>query len=212
MVSGQQHAPATFYPQERPGNHCTGGWVGSRACLDGRKISSPPGFDPGPLSVATTTELPGPPLSLLGQLKSRQYDKYLKLITDTYCTFVTNFIINVILFGIIQHKTGMRTGSHKLWLHILKKIIHNPSACLLCHPTCYLFWKNSLRSGSELGTESQYSTQHSFSSWNIQWFSGISLTKFCWSSLGTTAVVVTEFDCLKQPVHKQRTSWSVQYK
>ena len=27
-----------------------GGWVGPRAGLDGRKISSPPGFDPGPSS------------------------------------------------------------------------------------------------------------------------------------------------------------------
>ena len=46
MVSGQQHAPAALYPRERPGTHCTGGWVGHRAGLDGRKISSPPGFDP----------------------------------------------------------------------------------------------------------------------------------------------------------------------
>jgi hypothetical protein len=37
--------------------------VGPGAGLDGRKISSPPGFDPGPsipLSVAVPTELPGP--------------------------------------------------------------------------------------------------------------------------------------------------------
>jgi len=47
-VSGQQHAPAALYPRERPGTHFTGGWVGPRAGLDGRKISSPPGFDPGP--------------------------------------------------------------------------------------------------------------------------------------------------------------------
>ena len=62
-VSGQQHAPAALYPLERPGTHFTGGWVGPRAGLDGRKISSPPGFDPGPsspLSVAILTELPGP--------------------------------------------------------------------------------------------------------------------------------------------------------
>ena len=45
-VSGQQHAPAALYPRERPGTHFTVGWVGSRAGLDGRKISSPPGFDP----------------------------------------------------------------------------------------------------------------------------------------------------------------------
>ena len=46
-VSGQQHAPAALYLRERPGTHFTGGWVGPRADLDGRKISSPPGFDPG---------------------------------------------------------------------------------------------------------------------------------------------------------------------
>ena len=49
-VSGQQHAPAALNPQERPGTHFTGGWVGPRAGLDGQKISSPPEFDPGPSS------------------------------------------------------------------------------------------------------------------------------------------------------------------
>jgi len=37
--------------------------VGPRDGLDGRKVSSPPGFDPGPsspYSVAIPTELPGP--------------------------------------------------------------------------------------------------------------------------------------------------------
>ena len=27
-VRGQRHAPAAPYPRERPGAHCTGGWVG----------------------------------------------------------------------------------------------------------------------------------------------------------------------------------------
>jgi len=49
-VSGQQHAPAALYPRERPGTHFTGGWVGPRAGLDGRKVSSAPGFDAGPSS------------------------------------------------------------------------------------------------------------------------------------------------------------------
>ena len=49
-VSGQQQAPAALYPRERPGAHFTGGWVGPRAGLDKRKISSPPGFDRGPSS------------------------------------------------------------------------------------------------------------------------------------------------------------------
>ena len=39
-----------FTPRERPGTHCPGGWVGPRAGLAGRKISSPPGFEPGPSS------------------------------------------------------------------------------------------------------------------------------------------------------------------
>ena len=62
-VSGQQHAPAALYPRERPGTHFTEGWVGPRAGLNGRKISSLTGIDPGqcsPLSVAIPTELPGP--------------------------------------------------------------------------------------------------------------------------------------------------------
>jgi len=31
---GQLHAPAALYPRERPGTHCTGGWVNPRAGLD----------------------------------------------------------------------------------------------------------------------------------------------------------------------------------
>ena len=49
-VSGQKHAQAANYLRERPGTHFTGGWVGPRAGQDGRKISSPPEFDPGPSS------------------------------------------------------------------------------------------------------------------------------------------------------------------
>ena len=39
-----------FTPWERPDTHFTGGLMGPRAGLDGRKISSPPGSDPGPSS------------------------------------------------------------------------------------------------------------------------------------------------------------------
>jgi len=49
-ASGQQHAPATVYPRERSGTHFAGSWMGPRAGLNGLKISSPPGFDPGPSS------------------------------------------------------------------------------------------------------------------------------------------------------------------
>ena len=47
---GQRHAPATVYPQERPGTHCTGGWVGPRAGLDRCGKSRPlPISDPRPV-------------------------------------------------------------------------------------------------------------------------------------------------------------------
>ena len=42
-MRGQRHAPAAFYPRERPGTHYTGGWVGPRAGLDGGK-SRPTGI------------------------------------------------------------------------------------------------------------------------------------------------------------------------
>ena len=34
-VGGHCHAPAALPPGKRPGTHCTGGWVGPRAGLDG---------------------------------------------------------------------------------------------------------------------------------------------------------------------------------
>jgi hypothetical protein len=40
-VTGQRDAPTTFHPQERPGTHCTGGWVGPRAGLDRCEKSGP---------------------------------------------------------------------------------------------------------------------------------------------------------------------------
>jgi len=46
-VSGQQHAPSSLYPRERPGTNFARGWMVPRAGLDWWKISSPPGFDPG---------------------------------------------------------------------------------------------------------------------------------------------------------------------
>ena len=36
---GSAPRPGCLYPRERAGTHCTGDWVGPRACLDGRKTS-----------------------------------------------------------------------------------------------------------------------------------------------------------------------------
>ena len=63
-VRGQRHAQAALYPQETPGTHCTGGWVGPMAGLD-RCGKTRPHRDsiPGPFSpypVAIPTELSRP--------------------------------------------------------------------------------------------------------------------------------------------------------
>ena len=47
VVAGQRLAAAALLPGKRPGTHCTGGWGGPRAGLDGcGKPRLPPGFDP----------------------------------------------------------------------------------------------------------------------------------------------------------------------
>jgi len=44
---GSASRPGRSLPRERPGTHCTGGWVGPRAGLDRcRKSRRTPGFDP----------------------------------------------------------------------------------------------------------------------------------------------------------------------
>jgi hypothetical protein len=65
-VSGQQHAPTTLYPRERPGTHCTGGWVGPMASLDGWKISPHRDSIPGPRYSMGGAVLTTPPNWLRG--------------------------------------------------------------------------------------------------------------------------------------------------
>ena len=43
-LSGQQYDPAALYPRKRPCTHCTGGWMGPRAGLDGAKNLVPTGI------------------------------------------------------------------------------------------------------------------------------------------------------------------------
>jgi len=43
---GSAPRPGRRYPRETPGTYCTGGMVGPRAGIDGRKIS-PTGLNPG---------------------------------------------------------------------------------------------------------------------------------------------------------------------
>ena len=70
---GSASRPGRSLPRERPSTHCTGGWVGPRAGLDRCGKSHPhrdsiPGR-PARSSVAIPTELPGPQLHHVLQLK-----------------------------------------------------------------------------------------------------------------------------------------------
>jgi len=60
-VRGQRHALAALYPRERPGTHCTGGWVSHRTGLyRGGKFRPYRDLIPGPSSyTAIPTTLPG---------------------------------------------------------------------------------------------------------------------------------------------------------
>ena len=63
-VGGQHHA-RPLYLLERPGTHCTGGWVGPRAGLDGcGKSRPPPGFYPQTVTARSESlyrlSYPGP--------------------------------------------------------------------------------------------------------------------------------------------------------
>ena len=65
--------PCHFIPQEKPGTHCTGSWVGPRAGLDScGKSCSQEDLIPGPISpqpIAKQTEVP----QLTEQHKSNKY-------------------------------------------------------------------------------------------------------------------------------------------
>ena len=68
-VGGQRHAPTVLPSRKRPGTHCTGGWVGIRAGLDGCGNShSHRNSIPGPSKpqrVPIPTALSGPGCFLL---------------------------------------------------------------------------------------------------------------------------------------------------
>jgi hypothetical protein len=56
--------PRPLYPRERPGTHCTGGWVGPRASLDGcgkyrpHRHSIPEPSSPWPVAISTELSRP----------------------------------------------------------------------------------------------------------------------------------------------------------
>ena len=78
---GPTSHPSRSLPWERPGTHCTGGWVGPRADLDRCRKSHPHRkLIPGPStpkSVAILTMLPGPPFIVRQYI----YISNLKLVT-----------------------------------------------------------------------------------------------------------------------------------
>ena len=63
-MGGQHHAPAALPPGKKPGIHCTGGWVGPKAGLDGcgksrpHRDSNPGPFGPQRVAIPTELSLP----------------------------------------------------------------------------------------------------------------------------------------------------------
>ena len=44
-MGDQRHTSAALLPRNTPGTDCAGGWVGSKASVDGYGKSGPPGFE-----------------------------------------------------------------------------------------------------------------------------------------------------------------------
>ena len=88
--------------------------MGPRAGLDGRKISSPPGFDPGPpspYSVAIPTELPGP-----------DTNSYANLSHDTLFIIQYVYISVCAIVSCVSHNRSSFRGHESLEIQILKRI------------------------------------------------------------------------------------------
>ena len=69
--------PWPLYPREIAGTHCTGGWVGHGAGLDGcGKSRPPPGFDPRTVqpvaSRYTDCAIPAPEFACTYNIKHRR--------------------------------------------------------------------------------------------------------------------------------------------
>jgi len=80
-------APAALYPRERPSTHFTRGWMGPRAGLEGRKMSSPPGFDhrPSILYEYTSIKLSSKALRLNSMSVRQQIAHKQEIMSQFFC-------------------------------------------------------------------------------------------------------------------------------
>jgi hypothetical protein len=136
-VRGQRHVPAPFYPRERPGTHCTGGWVGGPQdrSVQVRKISTPPGFDPQTVqpvaSRYTDWAIPAHALTLF----------------VTYCFYAVTMVAlsHVRMCNTTRYEkwtgfspmTVVVTGRHQQILIVLI-----PRSTLITHKVAVVLWTN----------------------------------------------------------------------
>jgi hypothetical protein len=83
--------PRPSLPQERPGTHCTGGWVGPEPVWIGAENLAPPGFDPltfQPVASLYTDYAIPEPVMLIQRL-----NRYL-LITSTLYKVIRSLSLN----------------------------------------------------------------------------------------------------------------------
>ena len=117
--------PRPLYPRERPGTHCTGGWVGPRAGLDGGGKSRPHRDSiPGPSSpqgVAIPTELSRPlRIEQWAKNKTAVSIKTWKLYLKN-CTYIESVIMKKVLIII----TIMRPEVFDLYSAVLHILSYN---------------------------------------------------------------------------------------
>ena len=128
--------PPPLYPREKPGIHCTEGWVGPRAILDGCGKSRPyrdsiPRAVQPVASRYTDCAIPAHPHSLSSQKKSfhkykKQWTPKLRLCSQGQCRMPEPFVDNVVRTSNLANVPG------RLWLSPTARCLRTFLATVIC--------------------------------------------------------------------------------
>ena len=111
-MRGQRHAPAALYPRGRPGNHCTGGWVGPRLGVHRcGKSRAPPGFDP----------------RIVQPVASRYTDWATRPTTNIRCQQILIKLPHIKCNNIFSGLVGVARGHCKMTMHNVETV-----RCVAC--------------------------------------------------------------------------------
>ena len=134
-MRGQRHAPAAPYPRERPGTHCTGGWVGLRAGLDrcGKSCPTRIRSPDRPARRQSLYRLRYPAhLCPMFYAKLKEPCSFSKVPDGPYSYFPD--ILRVQNEGCVCLSEAKTSHSHKMWTEVSSSVPHFLQVGLLLSP------------------------------------------------------------------------------